>query len=249
MEIHLQIYENLIQWKSDVVIKTGEDYVFAVVESGSIYFKNKNTVHFVSAGEGISLLPMREYVRIINNGKVKIHYFMFSSNQRIFPEGKIVFKDKDYILKTIELSNKIDEMKELDKYSCKKAILLNFIVQYLSENVQNENLANKDDVMFEIQKYLDEFFDNKISFAKIAKKYKLSYSQFFRRFKAFSGVSPTDYLFQIRLERAKTLLANTNTPVSAISDLCGFSDEFYFSKAFKKSLSMSPTAYRKNFKK
>ncbi len=248
MEINLYHFENLIQWKSNVPLRP-DNYVFAIVESGNISFKSNDTVYNLSPGDGIAFLPDKDYERIINEGKVKIHYFIYSSDYRLFPEGKVVFKDKDYIEKIIDKLNQVDNLKKIDKYSFKKALLWNIYILYITENSKDFDLMAKDPIIFETQKYLEEFFDNKISLEEVAKKYHLSYSQFFRRFKNAIGVSPTEFLFSFRLERAKTLLENTNSSIRSISNQCGFSDEFYFSKVFKREMKISPLKYRKSFKK
>ena len=47
------------------------------------------------------------------------------------------------------------------------------------------------------------------------------------------------------MQKAEELLQNTDLPVSAISDACGFNDYFYFIKLFKKHTSCSPSQYRR----
>ena len=78
----------------------------------------------------------------------------------------------------------------------------------------------------------------------LASKSGLSYVQFLRRFKAYTGLTPSDYLTSVRLQKAKMLLSNSTLLVREIAYACGFENEYYFSNFFKKHTATSPTAFR-----
>jgi AraC-like DNA-binding protein len=59
------------------------------------------------------------------------------------------------------------------------------------------------------------------------------------------GISPTQYLNQYRISKAKGLLAKTNDKISAICKEVGIEDQGYFSKTFRKLEGMSPVEYRR----
>lgn len=66
-----------------------------------------------------------------------------------------------------------------------------------------------------------------------------------RMFKRTTGLSPKQYLMQIRLERAQMLLSDTSMPIDHVASAVGFNDPLYFSKKFKEWSGISPTQYRK----
>lgn len=66
-----------------------------------------------------------------------------------------------------------------------------------------------------------------------------------RMFKRTTGLSPKQYLMQIRLERAQTLLSDTSMPIDQVASAVGFNDPLYFSKKFKDWAGTSPSTYRK----
>lgn len=72
-------------------------------------------------------------------------------------------------------------------------------------------------------------------------------SDYLRRvFKGEYGVSPTEYLSEGRLQRAAELLLNMpQYSIEEISNLCGFTDRFYFSRFFKKHKGVSPAIFRR----
>lgn len=64
-------------------------------------------------------------------------------------------------------------------------------------------------------------------------------------FKADTGITPLEYLTNIRLEQAKRYLKYEKSySVSEIAYLCGFSDPYYFSRCFKKHMKVSPKEYK-----
>lgn len=64
-----------------------------------------------------------------------------------------------------------------------------------------------------------------------------------RIFKEHTGLSPINYLLQVRMERAKGLLAQDWT-IEQVAASVGFEDALYFSKTFRKRFGCSPTEYR-----
>lgn len=85
---------------------------------------------------------------------------------------------------------------------------------------------------------------NKLNLAELAAKYYLSYVQFSRRFKIVTGATPQEYVNGLRLDKAKTLLTDTELPIKQVAQACGFGTEYYFSNFFRKYCRMSPTQYR-----
>lgn len=64
--------------------------------------------------------------------------------------------------------------------------------------------------------------------------------------KAISGISISDYIQNIRLEKAKVLLNETTLTISEVAYATGFSSPSYFSTSFKNKYSKTPKAYRSN---
>jgi transcriptional regulator GlxA family with amidase domain len=81
-------------------------------------------------------------------------------------------------------------------------------------------------------------------FEKEARKLSVSYAHFRRLFEEFFQVPPGAFLLAARLEKAAALLTGTNLPIRRIAHECGFEDEFYFSRIFKKYRKYSPKNYR-----
>ena len=78
----------------------------------------------------------------------------------------------------------------------------------------------------------------------LANTYNVSPSTLSHQFKKMTGASVMDYLQSCRMALAKKYLTETSMSVSKIVDLCGFSDNSNFSRAFKKQNGMSPSRFR-----
>lgn len=93
--------------------------------------------------------------------------------------------------------------------------------------------------------YMDAHYSEKITLDNLCNMANLNKTEFCREFKEETGKSPIDYLLWLRIEKAKELLMTTNHKINEISYMCGFYDEFYFSKLFKRFTNISPKDFRK----
>ncbi len=118
----------------------------------------------------------------------------------------------------------------------------------LCQFLRQYSLANKNskipDNINNLKNYIDSHLNEKISLEKCGKIAGLSVSQTIRCFSKFFGMAPYEYISQQRLETAKVLLTSSQLPVYEIASQLGFSDQYYFSKYFKKKIGKSPENYR-----
>lgn len=92
--------------------------------------------------------------------------------------------------------------------------------------------------------YIHTHYKNKITIEELAKTASISKTEVLRCFKAIMGLSPIRYLNSYRLQRAAHMLINTEKSIQEIAENCGFDDNSYFSKLFKKKYSVTPHDYR-----
>ena len=92
--------------------------------------------------------------------------------------------------------------------------------------------------------YLENnFTDKKLNIARLAEMAGMSEVHFRRLFKNTYHVLPVKYLNILRTGRAKDLLKQTMYSITDIAEMTGYSDVYYFSKAFKKMTGTSPSEY------
>lgn len=93
--------------------------------------------------------------------------------------------------------------------------------------------------------YLQSCYNQKITIDRLTEEFHTNRTTLLSDFKKYTGQSINHYLVQLRLNMASTLLRDTELSVDEICDRTGFSDISYFSKVFKKGLSLTPSEYRK----
>jgi AraC-like DNA-binding protein/ligand-binding sensor protein len=86
--------------------------------------------------------------------------------------------------------------------------------------------------------------DNAICLATVAKAVNTSTFYFCKLFKRATGLTFTDYLARVRVEKARTLLLDPNRRVSEISYDTGFQSLTHFNRVFKAITGQSPSGYR-----
>ena len=94
--------------------------------------------------------------------------------------------------------------------------------------------------------YLSNHFNEEISIERLARELFVSKSFLIRRFHSEIGVSPKQYLTQIRLQVAKSMLVHTNKPIVEIAQESGFGSEKNIFYACRTMLGVTPTDYRDN---
>ena len=123
---------------------------------------------------------------------------------------------------------------------------------YFVNNVHNMETTNnfgsfEQEFILKVNKIIDENIDNsKFSVENLATNLNISRIQLYRKMKAIIGVNVSDYIQNIRLEKAKALLHKTQLTISEIAYATGFSSPNYFSTSFKAKFKKSPKEFRED---
>lgn len=200
-----------------------------------------DTSYSVSADTYCIIPPETQHTECLEGyGEILFIGFEYNNTNFILQNGVYRSDDSTFLLL---LKRIIDEYKGQNTgYEIAgKALLDLLLVTY----VRNTGVANKKckDLDY-IKNYIDQYFNQKISFSQLAKLSGYSYDYFRHIFKQRFGCSPQDYLIDIRLNNAKRLLENTNLSCTEIANNCGFSNSPQMTTMFKKKYKMSPTTFR-----
>ena len=99
------------------------------------------------------------------------------------------------------------------------------------------------------RKFIQEHQTDDLSLAEVARAVNTSTIYFCKLFKKVTGLNFTEYLSQLRIEKAKNLLLNPNLRVSEIAYETGFQSLTHFNRVFRRIAGQSPTNYRKRLVK
>lgn len=93
-----------------------------------------------------------------------------------------------------------------------------------------------------------ERFQTEVNMQAIANECCMSYSYFRHLFKKHTGLSPNQYLQELRMQKSKELLASTDLSCQEIAYRIGYDNPIYFSVLFKKMTHLSPSEYRRLYR-
>ena len=110
-----------------------------------------------------------------------------------------------------------------------------------SRTVQSRSSANEPLVQRMIR-LMNDHYPNDLGIEELAVAYRVSRSNLWRSFKRATGLSPHEYLTEVRIGCAKKLL-RTQALVKDVAASCGFQDPYYFSRVFKTKTGLSPQEY------
>lgn len=181
-----------------------------------------------------------------NQECLKIFYKIIKETKKTF---NIPYSDPN--LKKMPILNKptLGGLQLIKNYL--EILLINLLRKETEIDGENNSFFNNpsgDKVCENIIKILKESVYDKIRIDDLVAKLNYSKSYLFRTFKDEMGCSIISYYNNIKMEKAKKLLTQTDLTVTEISYRLGFDSQSYFTKSFKNLTNYSPLVYRKIFK-
>ncbi|MBL4702388.1 MAG: helix-turn-helix transcriptional regulator, partial [Phycisphaeraceae bacterium] len=130
-----------------------------------------------------------------------------------------------------------------------RGVLLELLIRLLDPQPNHSPQQHRqEELAHDVRNELDQALSQprkSIEIRKLLGSMGHSYEHLARVFRQQYGLTPTDYVQSIRIERAKHLLRHTNMKVSAIAQSVGYQDAIYFSRLFKRHTHLSPGKFRR----
>lgn len=109
-----------------------------------------------------------------------------------------------------------------------------------------ENKYTREMLFKKMTDYLQEHIYGMINMQDMKEYFGMSESYMSRVFKQYAQISPMVYYSNLKIEEAKKIMDyNSSIKIGEIAEMLGYSNQYYFSKAFKLSQGMSPQEYKK----
>ena len=211
----------------------------ALINVGQSHSATASEVEFLSVGVGAVLV--NELVTEIGVTRTS---------------AEIVFRDCVVVDQTItQLARAL--VGEISSHQLGHAAMLDSLVRQLaihllrchltvrkSDRIELSRVGPVDRRLRRAVEFMHDNFGREIAVEEIAASAYLSEYHFARLFKQVSGVTPHVYLANLRLERARKLLAETALPISEIASIVGYQSQSHFTKMFKAVTGVTPRAYR-----
>ena len=121
----------------------------------------------------------------------------------------------------------------------------------LFEYMENKNSLFRTKSVFSIQilPYLQKNLNTPLSIQSLCENFRLSQKMLYRIFHENTGMTPKEYILNLRIEEALKMIIQSDRSIAEIADCTGFSDYSYFIKIFKEHMGHTPTYYRKHSNK
>jgi len=149
-------------------------------------------------------------------------------------DSREVFLYNDAYMQQINHFNDIEEL----------SVWITGVMHRFIQNSFDFAQIKHSDVVFKAMEYIRQNYDHKLSLDDIAQHVYLSRSYLSSLFREEAGQTLFSYINQVRVEKSKLFLMDPSISLASVAAMCGFEDQSYFTKVFRKITSLSPKQYR-----
>lgn len=233
-----------------------DHYIFYYVKEGKGHITQCQATHKVKEGQCFVVFPNAgATIKSDHKKAMNVTWVAFSGYlvERYLTRAKLsafepVFDDSP----ERELEQMFDALlhaatKSSNRY-CKIMAQMYSIFGFFLDHIPQESrveTAPPEMYLLKALDFIDINYQDDISVEDIAEKAGLNRKNLYSIFKKLTGFSPRDYLIYYRMCKATALLKGTNLSVEMVAVSVGYSDQFHFSKEFKKNVGYSPSEYRR----
>lgn len=229
------------------------------ITSGDVLVIPQNGVHGYPQVDNLELInilfdPVRLPIPLLDLYKLPGYNALFALNNdffeknRYYPQFHLQGQEFETV-KSILMPMKNESEKMVPGY---RLSLMGYFMVLLSNlcRFYSENLKDVHEPAMNVGKaisFLNTNYADDIKLPAIIKNAGMSKNTFLRNFERATGYAPINYLINIRIARACSLLRETTYSIAEISYKTGFNDNNYFSKTFKKIAGMTAREYRNQY--
>ena len=236
------------------------DYQLLYVASGKAHFYFDGKEEIVSAGNMVLYRPKEEqryyyygadhpevyWVHFTgNNVKNILRKYGIADGVHVIYSGVSMEYKHLYMNMIEELQLRKEDYEELLVYYFMQLFIL--LHRQILVKPHKKNPMIMDD-MAQAVDYFRMHYNKQINIEKYAASKNISVSWFIQNFKQYTNTTPAQYIQNLRLSNAKSLLETTNYNVTEISNLVGYENPLYFSRFFRKQFGASPSQFRKQLR-
>ena len=234
----------------EMISATKQDWdVVAAAEDGeeAISILQKNQVDLVISDIRMPSVDGLDLCKYINRNFPFIKVILLTGYGEFqYAQQALRYGVVDYLLKPCSFESLFEAIDRVEKEILKEKSLNSQLDNPKMLNGHTEPTEVKKNrrvielVLEKIQKRLSE----DLSLKQLAEEVYLSPTYLGRIFKEYTGVSFSSYLIQLRLEKAKQLLADPALKIYEVSERVGYNDQAHFTHVFKKFVGITPQEYK-----
>lgn len=245
--------EKIEKWRSGIISKIENPF-----ECLDLFDFLPLVYMYVKSADGRYVRANRVVCRVVGVddqaemvGKTDFDFFPPAIASQYAEEDRRVVESGEELHDQIWLVPNSDGVPQI--YSCnkiplfnkqKKVIAIAGVKRPYHDGAGNESGHGR---LLKVVKFVTANYCSEINVADLAQQVGLSTSQLHREFSRLFGITPNQYIREVRVGVARHLLESTNSPVSSIAFSTGFYDQSHMTRQFKTSTGMTPTQYRRTY--
>ncbi len=184
--------------------------------------------------EGLKSRPETSGHEILQMAKEVCNVFIFSMRNNKFP----VLTEDNFIDEFNANADDLGSINSLYQY------LTDMIISCLEKVIEDKKQMDTKPIR-EAKQFIQSNYMKPITLDEVSYKVGFNSTYFSSLFKKETGYTFLEYLSEIRINKAKDLLKETNHSVAVICEQVGYSDIKHFTKIFTKHTNLKPNEYRK----
>lgn len=220
-----------------------------------VYYPQQGSLRVVDCNETVHIQPGRCYLFPANEPFRMLSEGGFTHDWLHFKSDLLERQPRFHRILSVPVDSETDDIwKEFLKnaakgsfknlflaHQCVRRILLPFLLQD-----SNWKPSRKNESFEKVLSYIKAHYQEPLFTPQLAELMNMDRNTFSQAFRKEFGVSPREYLTNTRIAKAKELLLSTTWTVKEIAFQCGFRDDLFFYRIFRKYIGQSPIQYRKN---
>lgn len=229
-------------------------YLLIVVIKGSGFFKYEGIEYRIYDGQCVFIDCKSDYsYRCDENNPWEVLWLNFNGNAAPFYYN-LFLKNRCCVFLPQSMNDLTSIMYEIiattvNKCGCTEIINSKLITDILTLIISNPcthgPIENYQYQIKSIMEYIKHHFTENINLDELSSAFYLNKYYITREFKKEYGETIFQHIIKRRIDYAKDMLSSTDKTIDEISRICGFNDQSYFSKQFKKIVGISSQSYRK----
>ncbi len=224
-----------------------KDYHILLLNTGSCTVTHNNTAHTLTPGDLILYSPDEEQKYIFSTDSVSLwcHFAGIAAKEILSSCNLIsgVYRLKPDKRLFEAHSDMIREFNLKGRGMLVNAALLK-LLYYISDAVKNDQQSSKENMILPVLTYINANYNKKITLDMLSAISGYSKSRLSHLFAEITGTTPIRYQNGVRLKISCEMLMYTKYNIKEIALNCGFSDQLYYSRIFRKRYGTSPSEYR-----
>lgn len=158
-----------------------------------------------------------------------------------YARSAIKYGVSDYLLKPVD---RVELTLAMEKIKRELDLRKHQIKHGMTVNKETDNKETEKFIIRKVKEIVIRRLEQDISLQYVAEQVHMNHRYLSVLFKSETGQNFSDYVTELRIEKAKVLLKDTHLNIENVAECCGYLNAKYFMSVFKQSTGKTPTSFR-----